>query len=816
MASKSENRRINLYINGTEVKNDIKSIRGEYIKSLSQLNRMRRGSKEYYDQIKKVKNLKGVLDQHNKALGRTKRAWSSFKTQMGGWIAAGFGLAAAGRIFKSFFNNIKNFEKAASGLSALTGLIGDDLDWLKNKALGMNKELKESGVRMKQTATDILEAYKIVGSAKPELLKNKEALADVTKQAIILSEAAEMSLADAVKSLTGSLNQFNTSADHSERFINVMAAGAKAGAGNIQYLSEAIEKSGTTMDLMGVSFEKGIALIETAAPRFAQASVAGNSLDKVLLKMKEKGIGYTDGVFDMNNALLELKDRFDKGETSAQIFGVEHSKMAEILVQSIDDFNNYTKAVTGTNAAIEMASTNTNNLQGSLDGLSSNWTSFIISLNSGSGTLSKIFKGIIDMADAAVTEWRRWTLSDDEKAYEAKLKANEDFIKKFKEHSKLGQEDIEAEWNELLNIQLEGYKGHLEDLNDEDLKRYNEQLKDITDHLELIEQAKQDIAASTSVNPAPGEVNPTPVSSGSVESDSTRDGSSISQMVSLDADEVALLDEKLTQMEAREDQYVAAVADKTKWLTDEKLTAIENYATAAMQVTDAMAMFNQAAMNREMKAAEGNEEKQEQIRKKYAQKQKNMASIQAVIQGALGIVKTGANMGYPAAIPFQIAQGLQTIASIALIQSQQFADGNFMDVIGASDGRRYRAGVGSGTGMYNKPTMYPGLGLVGERGRELVFSNQDTERLLQDPALLSAISATIRGPQYDTGNAREIIKETTRSEMFTDPTMLSAINRLNENIEKGIIAKVLMDDDNTTNIQDGLDQKTEFLTEVNG
>ncbi len=42
-----------------------------------------------------------------------------------------------------------------------------------------------------------------------------------------------------------------------------------------------------------------------------------------------------------------------------------------------------------------------------------------------------------------------------------------------------------------------------------------------------------------------------------------------------------------------------------------------------------------------------------QFERKYAKRQKRTATIQAIIQGALGIVKTGANMGYPAAIPFK-------------------------------------------------------------------------------------------------------------------------------------------------------------------
>ena len=52
-----------------------------------------------------------------------------------------------------------------------------------------------------------------------------------------------------------------------------------------------------------------------------------------------------------------------------------------------------------------------------------------------------------------------------------------------------------------------------------------------------------------------------------------------------------------------------------------------------------------------------------------------MAVLRSIISGAEGIVKTGANLGYPAAIPFQIIQGIQTLLQIAIIKSQKFIGG---------------------------------------------------------------------------------------------------------------------------------------------
>jgi TP901 family phage tail tape measure protein len=179
--------------------------------------------------------------------------------------------------------------------------------------------------------------------------------------AIILSEAAKGKLEPSVAALATTMNQFNKQASDSRNIINTIAAGSKAGAANVEYLSVAVEKSGTTMALMGMNVEQGVAIIETVAPKFAQATKAGNSLDKVLLKMKTNNIGYVNGVFDLNVALDELRVRFGKGEDAVDIFGERHAKMVEVMVQGQSEYNRYLGLVTDSQIALEQAAKNTDN-----------------------------------------------------------------------------------------------------------------------------------------------------------------------------------------------------------------------------------------------------------------------------------------------------------------------------------------------------------------------------------------------------------------------------------------------------------------------
>jgi len=361
-------REINLYINGSKVKNSLKSIQGEMRKLVNEQARMTIGSKEYVAHTKKIQALRGVLNQHNAQLKKTTASWQGMSRAANAfnkyWQMGVTGVAAAVGFVMAFRKTAEaanEFESALDNLSALTGLEGRELEWLGKKAKETSVAILDSGIKIRQSATDITDAYRKMGSQRPELLKDKEALADVTQNAIILSEAAKGKLEPAVAALATTMNQFNARASDSRSIINALAAGSKLGAGDIAYLNQAIEKSGTTMNLMGLSVEDNIALIETVAPKYAEASQAGNSLDKVLLRMKEDQIGYKDGVFDMNRALDELRIRFKNGETATQLFGVRHAKMVEVLVQAQPEYNRFKKGVTGTNIAIEQAIKNTNN-----------------------------------------------------------------------------------------------------------------------------------------------------------------------------------------------------------------------------------------------------------------------------------------------------------------------------------------------------------------------------------------------------------------------------------------------------------------------
>lgn len=138
------NRRINLYINDKEVKNNIKSIKQEFYKATAQLNKMSVGSEEYNRQLMKVGKLKGIMDDHNASVRQAGKEWSNtgnqLKKQNGvigklvgsakgllpafGWAAV---IAGAVKGAKALFNLYTETAKARREAERLTGLSGQPL-----------------------------------------------------------------------------------------------------------------------------------------------------------------------------------------------------------------------------------------------------------------------------------------------------------------------------------------------------------------------------------------------------------------------------------------------------------------------------------------------------------------------------------------------------------------------------------------------------------------------------------------------------------------------------------------------------------------
>ncbi|MDE9571503.1 phage tail tape measure protein, partial [Xenorhabdus bovienii] len=135
-------------------------------------------------------------------------------------------------------------------------------------------------------AARITEAFKLMASAKPELLKSAAGLTLATEKAVTLAQAAGIELPEATKALALSLNQFGASAEQADRFINVLAAGAKYGSSEIGETAQAIKNGGTVAAQAGIGFEELNAAIQILAERGIKGAEAGTAIRNVVLALE--------------------------------------------------------------------------------------------------------------------------------------------------------------------------------------------------------------------------------------------------------------------------------------------------------------------------------------------------------------------------------------------------------------------------------------------------------------------------------------------------------------------------------------------------
>jgi len=357
-------------------------------------------SKQFQNAAKEVnkldtelKNLDASLGQHQRNVGNYEKVWN---LAVIGWAAAGSAIVGAGKYILDL--NVK-FEKASSSLRAITGASVEDMKFYEAQA-------KSMGASMGVAGDEMLKSFERVGSIRPELLKMKEALVEVTESAIILSQASGgmLDLAGATESLGAGMNQFNLTAKDSSRIINTLAAGSQAGSAEVSSLTESFKAVGAVADNANMSLEDTVAALEVLGEKSLYGAEAGTKLRGTILKLQEAGKGFASGKFNLKDALTETKAQFDaianpieRATYLQKMFGIENQTAGIIMLNNIEKYTQFQTAVTGTNVAFEQQKIQMDNISGSWAKLSSEWDSILQS-----GWFSESIKWIINFGTAAL------------------------------------------------------------------------------------------------------------------------------------------------------------------------------------------------------------------------------------------------------------------------------------------------------------------------------------------------------------------------------------------------------------------------------
>ena len=198
--AKTENRRVNLWINGKQVRNDIISIKKEMFKLVNQQSRMVRGSKEYVQKGKEIRKLKGILARHNQDLRSTSASWHGMKAAASGFRKHIMKITAAIAVFTTALYSIRQLIRGNIDLSdsfanvmKTTGLTRKEVGELytdfrsfntrtpRNELLLLAEEAGRLGKKSKKDVLDFVKTANMIKVALGDDLGGEEAIRDVGK-----------------------------------------------------------------------------------------------------------------------------------------------------------------------------------------------------------------------------------------------------------------------------------------------------------------------------------------------------------------------------------------------------------------------------------------------------------------------------------------------------------------------------------------------------------------------------------------------------------------------------------------------------------
>ena len=243
------------------------------------------------------------------------------------------------------------FRQSVADLSSITGIAGKDLEDLaeRSRAIG-----RESGLGADTAAR----AYSLLASQIEISRIGMKGLNELAEQSVTLAEASGMSLDAAANALAATVNQFGLSADEAGRVTNVLAAGSKYGAAEIEDLSDSFRIAGATASAMGLSVEATAGALEILSQANLKGHESGTALRNIIIRLNTE-LGVDLGETSLGKALEALQPKIEDAAYLTKVFGVENIAAAQFLIQNARAVDEMTAKVTGTNTAMEQAAVRT-------------------------------------------------------------------------------------------------------------------------------------------------------------------------------------------------------------------------------------------------------------------------------------------------------------------------------------------------------------------------------------------------------------------------------------------------------------------------
>jgi hypothetical protein len=355
------------------------------------------------ESVKQGKKSTGVLA---KIKGLTAGIGTGFSAAAGGvrafataLISSGVGafVVAAGSLVALLgkaINTSKDFEKALSGLKAITGASSEEMSALADNAKELGRTTAFTASQVVQLQTE----FSKLGFSTTEIL-------DATEATLALAAASGTDLADAATVAGNTIRAFGFDASETGRVADVMSKSFTTSALDMEKFRESMKLVAPIAKVTKVSLEESSAALAILADRGVSGSMAGTQLRRVMSDLAGKtGKNFQDSLEITAERLSNASTTAEKLAIAKGLVGDRAKGSLIALAENRDALNDLKIAYENAGgAAQKMADEQLNNLAGDITKLSSAWEGFLLGIEDGEGVLSSIARGAIQMVTKSLT-----------------------------------------------------------------------------------------------------------------------------------------------------------------------------------------------------------------------------------------------------------------------------------------------------------------------------------------------------------------------------------------------------------------------------
>nr|DAY24121.1 MAG TPA: minor tail protein [Caudoviricetes sp.] len=308
-----------------------------------------------------------------------------------------------------------DYEQGLNIFKSVSGATAQQMAMVAAKARELGQDASLPGVSARDAANAMTELSKAGLSVNDTLAASKGVMS--------LAKAGQIDVADAATIAAQALNAFKLKGSDAGKVADVLANGANASATDIRGLSLGLQQSAAVASQFGVSLEDTVTTLGLFANRGMQGSDAGTSLKTMLISLANpskkaselmhtlginaydasgKFVGMRQLAQNLQNGLKGLSEE-QKQQALATIFGTDAFRAAAFLADSAGkSYDDMSKAVGRSGAAMDLAKAQNSGFNGALDNLKS--TLETVGTDIGMKLLPPLTKIIKELANSGIIE----------------------------------------------------------------------------------------------------------------------------------------------------------------------------------------------------------------------------------------------------------------------------------------------------------------------------------------------------------------------------------------------------------------------------